>query len=79
MKVKLRDGIKRWHFNDWSIKRGEVKECPREVFEISNGRLEIVKTSKKKKIKKTDEKTNTDDNEVVEKLVELNEDEIQVR
>ena len=72
MKVKLRDGIKRWHFNDFIIKRGEIKECPREVFELSNGRLEIVKTSKKKKIKKTDD-------EVVEKPIELNEDEIQVR
>ena len=48
MKVKLADGIKRWHYDKWRIARGEIRDdCTPEIFACANGILVEVKEEKK--------------------------------
>jgi hypothetical protein len=74
MKVKLKEWQKRWRYDSFFIKRGDVKECPKEIFEVSGGRLEIVDEPVKKKSykrkKKVEDEPIVDIAVVDEKLVE---------
>ena len=49
MKVKLTEGVKFWHWDDFSIRKNEIKECPDDIRVLSNGILEPVETKKKEK------------------------------
>lgn len=49
MKVKLKDGTKFWHWEDFSIRHGEEKECPDDILQYADGILEAVETKKPKK------------------------------
>ena len=46
MKVKLIDG-KFWKWGNFSIRKGEEKECPDDILQYADGRLEPVKEKKK--------------------------------
>lgn len=69
--IKLKEGIPRLRFNDFKIKRDEIKECPVEIFyHISNDVVEIEqpksKKKSKKKEKKPEEKIDTSDDLILE-------------
>ena len=58
--VELASGYKRWRYDDFSIVRGEQKDCPEEIFAVCNGRLVAVMQPKKEK-KTTPKKKEKDD------------------
>ena len=56
MKVKLKKGTKFWHWGNFSIRKGEVKECPDGILKYADGVLEEVKDEKPQKGNKKEAK-----------------------
>lgn len=51
--IKLKEGIPRLRFDDFKIKRDEIKDCPIEIFyHISNDVVEIEQLKPKRKSRK---------------------------
>ena len=65
--VQLKPWVKRWYVTvgdeNFTIRRGEVKECSQEILDQSGGRLEKVSkaTTKVKKSKKQSKKSEGSD------------------
>jgi len=50
MKVRLIDG-KYFKWGDFAIRKNEIKDCPEDILQYADGKLEIVKELKKKELK----------------------------
>ncbi|MCK5018160.1 MAG: hypothetical protein KAS32_13980 [Candidatus Peribacteraceae bacterium] len=64
MKVKLKKGTKFWHWGEFSIRKGEVKEAPDGILKYADGVLEeAVEAGTSKKGKKTEAKNEENNTE----------------
>ena len=69
MKVKLREGLKRWHYQGFFIVIGQVKECNDETFMAAGNTLEVV--PEKKIVKRYSKKEKKDITPILGNIYEI--------